>query len=48
MGDYQQKGEGHNIPPREVLERLSADISRRWLGQTLCLFIGGRTCFYLE
>jgi hypothetical protein len=26
------KGEGRSIPPREVLERLSADISRRWLG----------------
>jgi hypothetical protein len=32
VGDYQQKGEGRSIPPREALEKLSADISRRWLG----------------
>ena len=32
MGGHQQKGEGRSIPPREVLEKLSADISRRWLG----------------
>ncbi len=27
-----QGGEGHNKPAHEVLEELSADISRRWLG----------------
>jgi hypothetical protein len=32
MNDYQLKGEGRSIPSREVLEKLSADISRRWLG----------------
>ncbi len=32
MGDYQQKDEGHNKPAHEVLEELSADISRHWLG----------------
>jgi hypothetical protein len=32
MGNYQQRGEGRSTPPREVLEKLSADISRRWLG----------------
>ncbi len=32
MDNYQQKGEGRSIPSREVLERLLADISRRWLG----------------
>ncbi len=30
--DYQQRGEGRNKPAHEVLEELSADISRRWLG----------------
>jgi hypothetical protein len=32
MDDYQLKGEGRSIPSREVLEKLSADISRHWLG----------------
>ncbi len=32
MGGHQQRGEGRNTPSREVLERLSADVSRRWLG----------------
>ncbi len=32
MEDHQQGDEGHNKPAREVLEELSADISRRWLG----------------
>ncbi len=32
MGEYQQKGEGRSIPPREALEKLSADVSRHWLG----------------
>ena len=32
MDDYQPKGEGRSIPSREVLEKLSADISRHWLG----------------
>jgi hypothetical protein len=30
--DCQQRGEGRNKPAHEVLEELSADISRRWLG----------------
>jgi hypothetical protein len=30
--DYQQRGEGRNKPAQEILEELSADISRRWLG----------------
>jgi hypothetical protein len=30
--DYQPKGEGRDIPSCEVLERLTADISRHWLG----------------
>ncbi len=30
--DHQQRGNGHNKPAHEVLEELSADISRRWLG----------------
>ena len=32
MEDYRQRGEGRNKPAHEVLEELSADISRRWLG----------------
>jgi hypothetical protein len=32
MDDFRPKGEGRGIPSREVLEKLSADISRRWLG----------------
>ena len=32
MEDYQQRGKGRNKPAHEVLEELSADISRRWLG----------------
>ena len=32
MEDHQLKGEGRRSPSREVLEKLSADISRRWLG----------------
>ncbi len=32
MEDYQPKGEGRSIPSREILEKLSADISRHWLG----------------
>ena len=31
MDDHQLKGEGRRSPSREVLEKLSADISRRWL-----------------
>ena len=32
MEGYQQRGKGRNKPAHEVLEELSADISRRWLG----------------
>ncbi len=32
MDDRQQKGEGCQNSSREILERLSADISKRWLG----------------
>ncbi len=32
MDDRQLKGEGRHNPSREALEKLSADISRRWLG----------------
>ncbi len=32
MRDHQQKGNGHDKPAHEVLEELSAGISRRWLG----------------
>ncbi len=32
MGVDQQRGGGHNKPVHKVLEELSADISRRWLG----------------
>jgi len=32
VGDCQLKDEGRSTPSREVLERLSADVSRRWLG----------------
>ena len=32
MGVDQQRGGGHNKPVHEVLEELSADISRCWLG----------------
>jgi hypothetical protein len=32
VGDHQQGGDGHNKPAHEVLEELSANISRRWLG----------------
>jgi hypothetical protein len=31
-GDHQQGGNGHNKPAHEVLEELSADISRHWMG----------------
>jgi hypothetical protein len=31
MGDYRQRDEGRGTPSREVVERLSADISKRWL-----------------
>ena len=32
MDDDQPKGERRSIPSREILEKLSADISRHWLG----------------
>ena len=32
MDDRQLKGEGGQNSSREILEKLSADISRRWLG----------------
>jgi hypothetical protein len=32
MDDQQLEGEGRRSPSREALEKLSADISRRWLG----------------
>ncbi len=32
MEDYQQRGEGHDVPSHEALKELSADVSRRWLG----------------
>ncbi len=32
VGDHQQGGNGHDKPAHEVLEELSANISRRWLG----------------
>jgi hypothetical protein len=32
MDDHKLKGEGRCSPSREVLEKLSADISRHWLG----------------
>jgi hypothetical protein len=31
-GNHQQEGEGYNKPAHEVLEELSVNISRRWLG----------------
>jgi hypothetical protein len=32
VGDHRQGSNGHNKPAHEVLEELSANISRRWLG----------------
>ncbi len=32
MGDRQLRSEEHQDFSREILERLSADVSRRWLG----------------
>ncbi len=32
MGDRQSRSEEHQDFSREILERLSADVSRRWLG----------------